>query len=179
MVLLYSYSLKWKILSTENAQFPVRQTSFRFFFLFFLFHALVPAITQQWCNMPTILKIGMNAENTYVFFAFHFSLRFLSPTCSLLLRLFFSNVTGNRTRASKRTKWQISVRSGFFYYPVQYPRRFFICFPPFHSLFSSFHDYLVASNAWMIIIHDLKKKKLPNIHSLERLKQHECYKVIM
>lgn len=46
-------------------------------------------------------------------------------------------------------------------------------------LFSSFHDYLVASNAWMIIIHDLKKKKLPNIHSLERLKQHERYKVIM
>lgn len=75
---------------------------------------------------------------------------------------FFSNVTGNRTRASKRTKWQISVRSGFFYYPVQHPRRFFICFPSFLSLFSffsSFHDYLVASNAWMIIIHDLKKKK--------------------
>lgn len=182
MVLLCSYSLKWKILSTENAQFPVRQTWFRFFFPFFLFHALVPAITQQWCNMPTILKIGMNAENTYVFFAFHFSLRFLSPTCSLLLRLFFSNVTGNRTRASKRTKWQISVRSGFFYYPVQHPRRFFICFPPFLSLFSFFP---LSTTISLLVMHEWllstikKKKKLPNIHNLEWLKQHECYKVIM
>lgn len=64
---------------------------------------------------------------------------------------FFSNVTGNRTRASKRTKWQISVRSGFFYYPVQHPRRFFICFPLFLSLFSFFP---LSTTISLLVMHE-------------------------
>lgn len=114
MVLLYPYSLKWKILSAENAQFP--STGPRFIFLFslsllsFLFFLFIRSFASCYTTMmnSNIYRRFYKYTRKIYSSLLHFYLRSLRPPRYLIFFLsyssssfFFFNVTGNRTREHK------------------------------------------------------------------------------